>query len=154
MNFAIENLPPSNSADQGDDPNCGKCATHLPPGKLREIERRQIGRDNGGSVQVGTIPAPRAGNGGSGDRAAHVAPRSFFLLYPALNGVVASDLVFVRTSAHKLFNLARSNECSPKGSTRRITDRARFTHQPVMIFSKHGVAAIGTANFMRQKADK
>jgi hypothetical protein len=79
---------------------------------------------------------------------------SFFLLYPALNSVAASDLVFARTGAHKLFNLVRSNECSPKGSTRHITGRARFTHQPVMIFSKHGVAAIGTEIFMRGKADK
>jgi hypothetical protein len=79
---------------------------------------------------------------------------SFFLLYPALNCVAGSDLVFARMGAYVLFNLVRSNECSPKGSTRRVTDRARFTHQPLMIFLKHGVAAIGTANFMDAKADK
>jgi hypothetical protein len=56
--------------------------------------------------------------------------------------------------AHKLFNLSRSNECSPNGSTRRVPDRARFTHEPFMIFAKHGVAAVNTANFMNAKADE
>jgi hypothetical protein len=82
------------------------------------------------------------------------APRSFFLLYPAFNSVAGSDFVFARTGAHKLFNLVRRNEGSPKGSTRRVTDRARFTHQPFVIFPKHRVAAVSTTNFMSVKADK
>jgi hypothetical protein len=90
----------------------------------------------------------------TGTDTAQSRPMSFFLLYPALNGVAASDFVFARTGAHKLFNLARSYECSPKGSTRHITGRAGFTHQPVMIFSKHGVVGAITANFMDPKSDK
>jgi hypothetical protein len=42
-NFGIESLPPSNSADQGDDPNCGKCATHLSPGSSEKLEDAKSG---------------------------------------------------------------------------------------------------------------
>jgi hypothetical protein len=55
--------------------------------------------------------------------------------------------------AHKLFNLARGNKCAPGGSTCRVAGRARFTHEPFMIFVRHGIAGVSTANFTSEKAD-
>jgi hypothetical protein len=60
--------------------------------------------------------------------------------------VAERDFVFFACAvADKPFNLARSNQCSPNGSTRRVTYRARFTHEALMVFPKHNVAAVSTA---------
>jgi hypothetical protein len=69
----------------------------------------------------------------------------------ALSRVIS---ILRRRGAQQLFDLLRSNECSPKGSTRRLTDCARFTHEPFVIFPNHTVADVNTTNYMNAKADE
>jgi hypothetical protein len=53
--------------------------------------------------------------------------------------------------AYKSFDLAGRDECSPKGSTRLVADRLRFTHEPIVIVAIHGVTAVGAAKFISEK---
>ena len=59
---------------------------------------------------------------------------SFVRFYPALFAVAEGRVDFTCMRACKIFNLAGSDECSPKGSTRLVADGARFAHEPFMKF--------------------